>query len=130
MSIDKIDQEIQDALDNNLHQKSIDEDAKAYQSLYSVLSDTSTEDYLPSNFADKVVNRVKPSKSDSEAFWWIGSMILFMLVTGLIVVALMMGNMDIKGIDFIAKYSPIMILITVVIGGVQWLDKKLVRLQV
>ena len=130
MNVDKLDQEIQNALDNKLEKESTSEEVKAYISLYEVLDNSPTEDYLPNTFADKVIGKIKQKsiRKDSEEFWWLSSMIVFMLLTGVLMLVLLLGVMEIDAIDFISKYLPMMILITVVIGGVQWLDNRLVKL--
>lgn len=129
MSIDKIDQEIQNSLDKKLQREPLDEETKTYVSVYKALNTLSVDDYLPSTFADTVIDEIKMNSSNknAEAYWWFGSMIVFMLLTGVIIIALMMGTMKIEVNAFISKYTPMVVLITLIIGGVQWLDKRLIK---
>ena len=71
MSVDELDQEIQNALDNKLEKESTSEEVKAYISLYEVLDNPPTEDYLPNTFADKVIGKIKQKsiRKGSEEFW-------------------------------------------------------------
>jgi|GEM_PF-4303730 len=129
MSIDKLDKESQEALDKNRSLAAPDEDTKAYRTLYEVLDNLPTEDYLPSTFADKVVSRLKPKsiKGDTQAFWWYGSMILFLMLSGLVILALVMVSLKMDILSFAGKYGPIMLFATVVVLVVQWMDGRLVR---
>ena len=117
MSIDKLDKEIQEALDKNkLQSEAPDQEIKTYLAVYEALNSLPNEDYLPTSFADNVVSKikVKAAKKDSEAFWW----------------SLTVGAFGVEFGDFASKYLPMMALLSLVIVGVQWLDKRLVKLQV
>ncbi len=127
MNINKSDQEIQDALDNKLHLDISDEESKTYLSLYNVLNSASTENYLSSNFADTVVSKIKPKK-DLEAVWWIGSMTIFLILTGLTVMVLTMGSMKTEVFGLLSKHFPILALTVVIITVIQWFDRRLIKL--
>jgi hypothetical protein len=132
--MDKLDKEIQEALDQHLHQKGAasELETNAYNAVYEALNSLPNEDYLSTSFADKVVSKIerRAVKKDAEAFWWFGSIIFFMLLSGFVIIALTMETMGAVFIDFVSKYAPMMGLLTFVVVGVQLLDKRLIKLQV
>ena len=129
MSIDKRDQEIQRMLDSKLSSEIDSEEAKDYKTLYEVLGTSSVKDYLPNSFADNVLKKVavKPAKSSKDSFWWLGLMILFMFLTGVIVMGLTMSVLQVSAGPLLMKYAPIILLGSILIMGIQWMDRRLVR---
>jgi hypothetical protein len=130
MNNDNLDKEIQEALDNNLINGKSSQDAKAYIKLYDILNDSSVDEYLPKSFADNIVTKVTLAKSDWEANWWLGSIIVLMIFSALIVTVMTLGIMNIEIGSFFGKYFPMMSLVTFIIVVVQYLDKRLIKLQV
>ena len=132
MSADKRDQEIQDMLDKRIQHEPFDEEAKTYLSLYEALKNPPVEKYLSDSFADTVVSQIslKPQKKDLEAFWWFGSMIVFMMLVSTAILVSVMSVMKMEALNMIVKYMPMVGLLTAVIVGVQWMDKKLIKMQI
>lgn len=128
-SMDELDKEIQEMLDGKLSNKMDSEEAKDYKTLYEVLGTSPVKDYLPNSFADNVLKKVavKPAKSSKDSFWWLGLMIFFMFLTGVIVMGLTMSALQVNAGRILMKYAPIILLGSVLIMGIQWVDRRLVR---
>lgn len=118
------DQQLQQKIENGEVPNGID--ARAYQKIFSTLQKEAY--HLPVGFADKVMAKLqqRPATLFKEYFWLAAGWVSFLIGAG-VSVFLIDFNLSWGALRFLAGYPGLLVLAVLLIAIVQWLDKKLVR---
>ena len=101
-------------------------DAYAYKKVFDALKQE-PDFHLPTNFADKVVQKIEAKKESSSDFLWFGIGIFMFAVAAIVSIVLTDFKVSFGAFKFISGYPGLFIFGLGFILFIQWLDKKLLR---